>query len=140
MVTTFELAKEFPQIGDVVRVRTRTYLVEGVEPGPTGNLIRLACLDDDAQGQALEIIWELELDREIHNHEEVWKQIGDKGFDSARLFGAYVHRFAGIVSLRPIRTCSRLRFGPVFESILTSLSPCERPFDFHASISSSRMT
>ena len=91
MTTTIAQAQKFPQIGDVVRVRTRTYLVEGVEPGSAGNLIRMACLDDDAQGQTLEIIWELELDREIHNDEEAWQKIGEKGFDSARLFGAYVH-------------------------------------------------
>jgi len=74
----------------VRQLRTRTYLVEGVESGAGGNLTPMACLDDDAQGQQLETIWELELDREILD-EEVWKSIGKRGFDPPRLFGAYVH-------------------------------------------------
>ena len=41
-----------PEAGQVVRVRTRTYLVGPVEkqPNGSGTLVRLACLDDDAQG------------------------------------------------------------------------------------------
>ncbi len=49
-----------------------------------------ACLDDDAQGQALQTIWELELDTEILD-EEAWKSIGQRGFDAPRYFGAYMH-------------------------------------------------
>jgi superfamily II DNA or RNA helicase len=80
-----------PQVGDVVRLRTRTYLVEGTEPSPSGCYVQLACLDDDAQGQEVEAVWELELDREILNDEEQWRKIGEKGFDSPKLFSAYVH-------------------------------------------------
>ncbi len=40
-------------IGDIVRVRSRQYLVEGVDlplrPGDS-TLVRLSCLEDDAQG------------------------------------------------------------------------------------------
>jgi SNF2 family DNA or RNA helicase len=50
----------------------------------------MACLDDDAQGQPLEVVWELELDTDILD-EEVWKSIGDRGFDPPRHFSAYVH-------------------------------------------------
>lgn len=80
-----------PEAGDVVRLRTRTYLVESAEAGVGGNLIRMACLDDDAQGQPLEAIWELELDRKIVDDEEIWKTIGNRGFDPPRMFGAYIH-------------------------------------------------
>src|SRR5579863_638410 len=57
-----------PERGQVVRVRQRQYLVEGVEPGESATdatLVRLACLDDDAQGQPLEAFWELEPDAEL---------------------------------------------------------------------------
>jgi len=47
--------------------------------------VALACIDDDAQGDALEVIWDLELDTEILDR-QVWKQIGGKGFDDPRLF------------------------------------------------------
>ena len=81
-----------PAPGQVVRVRTRTYLVEAVEAGlgGAGTFVRLACLDDDAQGQALEVIWELELAPEILDR-EVWKSIGTRGFDHPRFFSAYLH-------------------------------------------------
>jgi hypothetical protein len=72
MSTLVESPARLPVVGDVVRVRTRTYLVEAVEPSASGNLLRLACLDDDAQGQPLEAVWELELDREVLNDEEQW--------------------------------------------------------------------
>jgi len=82
--------KQIPEPGQVVRVRTRTYLVEAVAPSPGGHLVTMACLDDDAQGQALKVVWEIELDTEILD-EEAWRSIGAKGFDSPRYFGAYMH-------------------------------------------------
>src|SRR5207244_2283424 len=72
---------------------TRAYLVESVEaevPDPMYTVVRMACLDDDAQGEILEVIWGLELDKEILDA-EVWKSIGKKGFDNPRYFAAYVH-------------------------------------------------
>ena len=80
-----------PEAGEIVRVRTRTYLVEAVESAPPARgLVRLACLDDDAQGEPLEVVWELELDGEILD-QEAWKSIGSRGFDAPRQFGAYIH-------------------------------------------------
>jgi len=80
-----------PSTGDVVRVRTRTYLVEAVDTDSgCSPIVRLACLDDDAQGETLEVVWDLELGSEILDAES-WKSIGQKGFDQARLFAAYVH-------------------------------------------------
>jgi superfamily II DNA or RNA helicase len=90
MATAAEERIRTPEIGDVVRLRTRTYLVEAVEPSVGGHLVRTKCLDDDAQGQPLEAIWELELDRHIFNA-EIWKSIGQRGFDPSRLFAAYIH-------------------------------------------------
>ena len=82
--------KPIPSKGDAVRVRTRTYLVEDVEACAGGHTFRGACLDDDAQGQPLEAVWELELDADILD-EEAWKSIGQRGFDAPRYFSAYVH-------------------------------------------------
>lgn len=82
--------KHIPEPGQVVRIRTRTYLVEAVTPGAGGHMVTMACLDDDAQGQTLEVVWEIELDTEILDG-EAWKSIGAKGFDSPRYFGAYMH-------------------------------------------------
>jgi superfamily II DNA or RNA helicase len=74
--------------GQIVRVRTRHWLVEDVAPSPSGTWLRLSCVDDDAQGDALEVLWEAELDSQILDA-EAWAQIGKKGFDDPRQFAAY---------------------------------------------------
>ncbi|MES2476457.1 MAG: DISARM system SNF2-like helicase DrmD [Verrucomicrobiota bacterium] len=80
-----------PESGQVVRVRTRTWLVERVEADPGyGSTVSLACLDDDAQGEQLSVDWDLELDRRIVS-EEAWKDIGKKGFDPPREFAAFLN-------------------------------------------------
>jgi hypothetical protein len=59
----------FPQLGDVVQVRARRHLVEGVAaPGRTGEqqtLVSLSCIDDDSQGTTLDVLWEREIDAQI---------------------------------------------------------------------------
>jgi hypothetical protein len=74
--------------GHLVRVRTRHWLVEDVQPSPVGSWLRLSCVDDDAQGDSLEIIWETELDGQVLDG-EAWAKIGHKGFDDRRHFAAY---------------------------------------------------
>ena len=77
-----------PVSGQIVRVRTRHWLVEDVAPSPSDTWLRLSCVDDDAQGDALEVLWETELDSQILDA-EAWAQIGQKGFDDPRHFAAY---------------------------------------------------
>jgi len=82
-----------PQSGDIVRVRQRQYLVEDVVVGQDGHhatKVGLACVDDDAQGQALEVLWEKEIDA-LNESEDAWAQIGKKPFDAPELFSAYLH-------------------------------------------------
>ena len=81
-----------PEAGQVVRVRTRTYLVGpvGKQSNGSGTLVRLACLDDDAQGQPLDVVWELELAPETLDR-EAWQSIGKHGFDNVRHFSAFIH-------------------------------------------------
>lgn len=78
-----------PCPGQIVRVRTRTWLVEGVDVNlGYGSTVELACLDDDAQGEQLTVAWDLELGRQILS-EEAWKEIGKRGFDPPRQFAAF---------------------------------------------------
>ena len=71
--------KTNPEAGQIVKVRTRTWLVDGVEAeAPSSFTVDLACLDDDAQGEKLSVAWELELDGSIVST-EAWKDIGKKG-------------------------------------------------------------
>jgi hypothetical protein len=80
-------------VGQIVRVRQRRYLVEesraAERPGDSP-LVRLSCLDDDAQGQALEVLWDREVDVEPVP-DEGWGAIAAKGFDPADRFAAYLH-------------------------------------------------
>jgi len=51
-----------PEPGQLVAVRQRLYLVEqSVPPVNPGDsmLVRLSCVDDDAQGQTLDILWDI---------------------------------------------------------------------------------
>jgi hypothetical protein len=76
-----------PRPGDIVHVRQRQYLVEDVvAPVSVGDatLVHLSCLDDDAQGQHLEVLWEAELDAEVLKGSG-WDHLTTRGFDPPRL-------------------------------------------------------
>src|SRR5436309_12104174 len=84
---------DVPKPGQMVRVRQRQYFVEEVVAPGSGDdstLVRMSCLDDDAQGQPLEVLWEKEVDSEPVTAES-WREIASKGFDPPRLFSAYLH-------------------------------------------------
>ena len=85
------LPNRAPHIGELVEVRSRRWLVEAVDE-PTGQTARvsLACADDDAQGQTLEVYWDFEIDRRILQ-QEAWSDLGKKGFDPPRHFSAFLH-------------------------------------------------
>jgi hypothetical protein len=79
-----------PQTGQIVRVRQRQYLVEDVvsaNRGDDATLVKMSCLDDDAQGQPLAVLWEKEVDPEVLTGES-WQKIAARGFDSRNLFSA----------------------------------------------------
>lgn len=81
-----------PQVGALVRVRSRPYLVEDrVEPPLPGQatIVRMSCLDDDAQGEPLEVLWEHEIDAEVVAAS--WEQLGRRTFDPPNLFASYLH-------------------------------------------------
>ena len=100
-----------PEMGQIVRVRSRQYLVEEVVSTPTqggdtqryhDTLVRLSCLDDDAQGEPLQILWEREIDAKILNR-SAWERAAARGFDEASLFSAYLHtlRWNCVTSTEP---------------------------------------
>ncbi len=86
-------ASRRPAPGDLVQVRSRRWLVEEVLDSATpgeSSIVRLACADDDAQGQALDVYWEYEIDRRVIE-EEGWQDLASKGFDDPRHFAAFLH-------------------------------------------------
>jgi len=82
-----------PEVGQIVRVRQRLYLVEGLVARPRpqdSTLVELSCIEDDAQGQELDVLWERELDAAVLTGEE-WARIAQRGFDPPEYFSAYLN-------------------------------------------------
>jgi superfamily II DNA/RNA helicase len=96
---------DLPAPGQLARVRARSYLVEEVVP-PTRpgeqTLVRLSCLDDDAQGEELAVLWEREVDAAVSTGSG-WTTVGKNGFDPTKLFSAYLHtlRWNGVTAADP---------------------------------------
>ena len=113
--TARALPERTPEVGELVQVRSRRWLVEEVVapeiPGQS-SIARLACADDDAQGQALEVFWEYEPDRRILE-EEGWDDLGARGFDTPRQFGAFLHtlRWSCVTATDPNLFQSPFRAG-----------------------------
>ena len=79
------------QPGGVVRVRSRQYLVEDVvrsKDPREDTRVRLSCLDDDAQGQRLEVLWESELDAKVLTASTFTAKAK---FDDPARFAAWLH-------------------------------------------------
>lgn len=93
------------EVGNIVRVRSRQYLVEDVIPKRSSNedtRVRLSCLEDDALGESLEVLWEREVDAR-HVGVSSWKSVASRGFDNPKLFSAYLHtlRWNCVTSIDP---------------------------------------
>ena len=104
-----------PEVGQLVQVRQRTWLVEKVTEGPEldhSARVALACADDDAQGEELEVFWDCEPDRRILEA-EAWSSLGARGFDTPRRFAAYVNtlRWNSVTATDPRLLQSPFRAG-----------------------------
>ncbi len=79
--------------GQVARVRQRIWPVEEVfksRRSADSALVRLSCVDDDNQGQPLEVLWEKELDPQVLTG-EAWEAVASKEFDDSHLFAGYLN-------------------------------------------------
>ena len=83
-----------PSPGQVVKVRSRRYLVEAVEsagdPSWEQTLVEISCLEDDAQGERLSVLWEREVDAQVLKQAD-WSHLARSGFDAPHVFSAYIH-------------------------------------------------
>ena len=107
--------RQIPDPGAIVHVRQRLYLVEQVQRPPNlgdATLVSLSCVDDDAQGQALDVLWEHELDAEIRSGEN-WGRLAERGFDPPQRFAAYLNtlRWNCVTSTDPRLLQSPFRAG-----------------------------
>ncbi|WP_199189190.1 DISARM system SNF2-like helicase DrmD [Photobacterium sp. GB-27] len=91
LFSTCKTKREGPVPGDVIRLRHRQWLVEDVVSPPEANqltLVKAVCLDDDNQGELIEVLWEMELGAKV-----VEQKTGELGqnIDEPRHFAAYLH-------------------------------------------------
>jgi len=94
-----------PEPGEIVRVRSRRYLVEEVIAAPIPGdqtLVRLSCLEDDAEGEELEVLWEREIDARRMNEAD-WSKLAKGEFDPPNWFAAYYRtlRWNAVTSTDP---------------------------------------
>ena len=104
-----------PEVGQLVQVRQRTWLVEEITEAPAPDhsaRVALACADDDSQGEEIEVFWDCEPDRRVLET-EAWSSLGSRGFDSPRRFAAYVNtlRWNSVTATDPRLFQSPFRAG-----------------------------
>ena len=92
MTTRASRSAACPEPGQIAFVRQRRYLVERVVAPPAvgdATLVKLSCLDDDAQGEPLTVLWEHEVDARVVE-DDGWSSVAERGFDDPELFAAYL--------------------------------------------------
>ena len=56
----------------------------------TDKKVRILCVEDDAQGQRLEVLWDIEPDARAYESDR-WNGLGTREFDDSALFAAYLN-------------------------------------------------
>ena len=103
-------------IGQIVRVRSRQYLIEEVIPGSADTRVRLSCLEDDALGESLEVFWEREVDAQYIGATS-WDAVAQRGFDNPWYFSAYFD------TSKRLMYCSEERRQSNLLSLIPAFSP-----------------
>lgn len=98
-----------------MHVRQRLFLVEEIDRSAasgSSTLVRLSCVDDDAQGQQLDVLWENELDAQLRCG-ELWQKLSQGQFDSTTRFAAYLNavRWNCVTATDPTLLQSPFRAG-----------------------------
>jgi hypothetical protein len=79
-----------PEVGDFVELRGRRWLVEAADPkGSDLAIVRLSCISDDAQDEALEVLWDAEIGAQSLGNDS-WRQVGRGAPDTAQMLAAYI--------------------------------------------------
>lgn len=79
--------------GRIVQVRSRQYLVEDVvaaQHPDDSPIVRLSCLEDDALGEQLSVLWNHEVDAKVLG-EAGLHRVAERGFDEPAKFSAFLH-------------------------------------------------
>jgi hypothetical protein len=110
---------QLPERGQLIHLRQRRWLVEGVELAPRlgeATLVHAACVDDDAQGEPVSVLWEHELDARVIE-DAGWRRVGEQHFDDPELFAAYARtvRWGCVTATDPsLRSSGTAAAPPVY--------------------------
>jgi len=104
-----------PGEGQLLAARGRQWLIEKVTPGQDHRQspkLTLACLDDDAPGRTLEILWDLEIGARVIEPEAQGLGVPER-LDPPERFGAYLHavKWSAVSAADPTRFQSPFRAG-----------------------------
>ncbi|CAM2006411.1 DISARM system SNF2-like helicase DrmD [Acanthopleuribacter pedis] len=79
--------------GAMVRVRARRWLIRDIvkpKHGDQDTLVHLVCIDDDAHGEPLSVLWQREWDAELIQTSDAYGE-PRRGFDPPDRFSAWLH-------------------------------------------------
>ncbi len=77
------------QTGEFVQLRGRRWLVEEVRDNPVvGCVLRLSCVEDDAQGETLDVAVQAEIAPALI--QDSWDMLGGAGVDDPAVFGSFL--------------------------------------------------
>lgn len=78
-----------PQVGSFVKVRGKTWIVDGSEKrGPVQSVTLISC-EDDSQGEAIDLAYAAELQPEVLDPND-WSQLLTRTFEGPQRLGAYL--------------------------------------------------
>ena len=88
-------------------------------------LIRLSCLDDDAQGSQIEVLWENEVDAELLG-QTAGARLSSAASTRPSASRPTSMRCAGTASRQPTRSCSSPPTAPASSSLAYQLEPLRK--------------
>ncbi|WP_316229216.1 DISARM system SNF2-like helicase DrmD [Bradyrhizobium sp. SZCCHNR1070] len=83
------LKPAMPQIGSFLKVRGKSWIVEGAERRGPVDVVTLISCEDDSQGEAIELAYSAELQPEILDPND-WSPLLTSGFEGPQRLGAYL--------------------------------------------------
>jgi SNF2 family DNA or RNA helicase len=116
----------FPDRGDFVEVRARRWLVEDVDDADeTLSVLSLSCIDDDAQGEQITVVWDAEVAAQLID-EDPWSQIARDGTDDADVFAAFLRTLKWRTATAADRNLFQAPFRAGIRLDAYQLSPLEK--------------
>jgi ERCC4-related helicase len=121
-----EELRKLPLPGEFVEVRARRWLVECVDGGDERlSVLSLSCIDDDAQGEQLSVVWDAEIGARLID-DDPWAQIAQNGTDDPEVFAAFLRTLTWRTASAADRTLFQAPFRAGIRLDAYQLSPLDK--------------